>query len=131
MSPKSMEELTVSERDRLAAMLAERKQLLRDEIRAGLTAMNEAGYEDFLSNTADVGDQSLATLISNVTNAEVARDAAELQDVIAAETRLTTGTYGQCADCTVPVPYARLAAYPTAKRCLRCQHVREATDAYA
>ena len=36
-----------------------------------------------------------------------------------------------CIDCGQPIPFARLEAYPTAKRCLRCQQIREATHAPA
>ncbi len=122
-----MSELTVSERDNLTTKLRERKQVMRDEIREGLAHMREETYEDLLSDTSDAGDQSLATLITDVTNAEVARDVAELQDIIAAEARLRAGTYGSCIDCKVSIPYARLAAYPTAKRCLNCQQDREAS----
>lgn len=122
-----MHELTTSERDNLARALTERKQVMRDEIRSGLAGMRGETYEDLLSGTSDAGDESLATLITDVANADVARDAAELQDILAAEARLAAGTYGICIDCEEPVPYARLAAYPTAKRCIRCQRIREAT----
>jgi len=112
-------------------MLSERKQPLRDEIRAGLKRMRTEGYEDLLSGTSDAGDKSVAKLLTDVTNAEVVRDAVELQDVFAAESRLAAGTYGTCIDCDAPIPYARLVAHPTAKRCLRCQRIRETTRAPA
>jgi RNA polymerase-binding transcription factor DksA len=124
-----MTELTSSERNELAAMLGERKQMMRDEIRTGLAGLKGETHEDLLSGSSDAADQSLARLITDVAYAEVARDAAELQDILAAENRLAAGNYGQCIDCDEPVPYARLKAYPTAKRCLRCQQVREATRA--
>jgi phage/conjugal plasmid C-4 type zinc finger TraR family protein len=122
-----MDELTTPERDELASVLSERKQTMRDEIRTGLGGMRGQTHEDLLSGTSDAGDESLATLITDVAYAEVARDVAELQDILAAESRLAAGTYGICIDCEEPIPYARLAAYPTAKRCIRCQQVREAT----
>lgn len=121
----------MGERENLARMLSGRKEVLRDEIRVGLERMRVEGYEDLLSGTSDAGDRSVAKLLTEVTNAEVARDAAELQDIIAAESRLAAGTYGACIDCSLPIPYARLAAYPTAKRCLRCQQIRETTRAPA
>ena len=122
-----MNPLTTSERDHLATMLEERKQPLLDEIRTGLTRMRVDGYEDLLSGTSDAGDESLASLLTDITNAEVVRDAAELKDIFAAEARLAAGTYAVCIDCDEPVPYARLAAYPTAKRCIRCQQTYEAS----
>ena len=122
-----MSALSSSERENLARMLSERKEPLRDEIRVGLKRMRTESYEDFLSGTSDAGDRSVAKLLTDVTNAEVARDAAELQDIFAAEARLAAGTYGTCIDCSLAIPYARLVAYPTAKRCLRCQQIRETT----
>ncbi len=124
-----MDALTTEERENLARMLRERKQRMRDEILAGLARMRTEGYEEQLSGTSDAGDEALASLITDVTNAEVARDAAELQDILAAEARFSADTYGKCIDCGAPITYARLVAYPTAKRCLRCQQIREATRA--
>jgi RNA polymerase-binding transcription factor DksA len=108
-------------------MLSERKEALRDEIRTGLERMRTEGYEDLLSGTSDAGDRSVAKLLTDVKNAEVVRDASELREIFDAETRVAIGTYGTCVDCGLPIPYARLVAHPTAKRCLRCQQIREAS----
>ena len=126
-----MAALTTSERDSLARTLGERKKLLREEIRRGLARMGNERYVDLLSGTSDAGDESVARLLTDGATAEVARDAAELRDIVAAEARIAAGTYGTCIDCGSPIPFARLAAYPTAKRCLRCQQIREATRAPA
>lgn len=126
-----MTALTTSKRDSLARMLGERKKLLREEIRRGLTRMGNERYTDLLSGTSDAGDESVAMLLTDVANAEVARDAAELRDIVAAEARIAAGSYGTCIDCGAEIPFARLAAYPTAKRCLGCQQIREATRAPA
>jgi RNA polymerase-binding transcription factor DksA len=108
-------------------MLVERKEPLREEIRGGLKRMRTEGYEELLSGTSDAGDRSVAKLLTDVTNAEVLRDATELQDIFDAEARVALGTYGTCIDCGLPILYERLVAYPTAKRCLRCQLIREAS----
>ena len=126
-----MDELTISERENLAAKLSERKLMMQDEIRTGLADTRGEAHEDLLSGPSDAGDLALARLITDVAYAEVARDAAELQDILAAQVRLAVGTYGTCIDCDEPVPYARLAAYPSAKRCLHCQQTREASHAPA
>lgn len=52
-------------------------------------------------------------------------ETAELGDIDAALQRLQAGTYGQCTDCGVTIPPARLNAYPTAKRCIDCQSLVE------
>lgn len=86
-----MTTLTSSEREQLARVLNERKPVLREEIRAGLKHMRVEGYEELLSGTSDAGDESLASLVTDINNAEVARDAVELQDIFAAEARLAGG----------------------------------------
>ena len=126
-----MTALTTSTRDSLARLLGERKKLLREEIRRGLARRGNERYTDLLSGTSDAGDESVAMLLTDVANAEVARDAAELRDIVAAEARIAAGSYGTCIDCGAAIPFARLAAYPTAKRCLGCQQIREATRAPA
>lgn len=120
-----MTTLTGSELEHVAKLLSERKPIMREEIRAGLSRMREEGYEEMLSGTSDAGDESLASLLTDINNADVARDATELQDILAAEARLAAGTYGLCIDCGEPVRYARLVVYPTAKRCFDCQQAHE------
>jgi RNA polymerase-binding protein DksA len=60
-----------------------------------------------------------------VTDAERARDAAELRDIEAALTRLRQGSYGECVDCGVDIAPARLEAQPAAARCIECQSAYE------
>ena len=120
-----MHELTASQRDDLAKKLGARKQVMREEISAGLAGLRGETIEDILAGTTDAGDVSSANQLTEVSNAEVARDTAELRDIVAAEARIAAGTYGICIDCAVPVPFARLEAYPTAKRCIPCQEIRE------
>lgn len=52
-------------------------------------------------------------------------ETAELVDIEAALERLQAGTYGQCTDCGITIPTARLNAYPIAKRCINCQSLVE------
>lgn len=124
-----MDALTEAERDQLSQALRERERVLRDEIRRGLARMGNESYDALLSGTSDPGDEGMATMMSDLTNAEVLRDVSELRDILAAHRRMAAGTYGICIDCGDDIPYARLAAYPTAKRCVRCQTIREATRA--
>lgn len=110
-------------------MLHEHKRRMRDELLAGLARMRTEACGEQLSGTSDAGGEVPASLITDLTNAEVARDAAELQDILAAEARCPADTCGKCIDCGAPVTGARLVAYPTAKRCLRCQQSRQAMRA--
>lgn len=49
----------------------------------------------------------------------------QLADIAAARSRMDSGCYGQCMACGEPIPYERLEAYPTAKRCAACQRDHE------
>ena len=126
MPPLSKEQI-----DHLTALLAARKQRLIEEIRRVLARTSEERYADLLAGGSDAGDESVADLLSDVTQAEVARDVAEVRDIHAAETRIAAGRYGVCIDCGAAIGYPRLQAYPTAKRCLHCQALREKTRASA
>ncbi|MFZ8885288.1 MAG: TraR/DksA family transcriptional regulator [Steroidobacteraceae bacterium] len=75
----------------------------------------------------DLGDEALADLILSVDDAETTRDLQELRDVEAALLRMKQGNYGTCLKCNAPIAAERLAAYPTAKRCLPCQRMHEMT----
>lgn len=126
---QTMDKLTDSQRDNLAKKLSARKKVMREEISAGMTGLREESIEDILGGTTDAGDVSSANQLAEVSTAEVARDNAEMRDIAAAEERIAAGTYGICIDCGVSVPYARLEAYPTAKRCIPCQEIREQNPA--
>ena len=52
-------------------------------------------------------------------------ETAELAAIDAALERLAQGLYGQCLDCGVVIPEARLNAYPMALRCVNCQSAAE------
>jgi len=55
------------------------------------------------------------------------RETAELAAIDAALARIAAGTYGQCTDCGVTIPAARLQASPEAQRCIPCQEKVEQT----
>lgn len=55
------------------------------------------------------------------------RETAELAAIEAALTRIEAGAYGQCTDCGVTIPAARLQASPEALRCIPCQEKAEHT----
>jgi DnaK suppressor protein len=54
-------------------------------------------------------------------------ETAELGALAQALERLDAGQYGQCKDCGVEIPEARLNAYPAALRCISCQTTFEKT----
>ena len=105
-------------------LLQERTQLLQRiaEQRGGLVSRADMAADHF-----DNSFQSRAQ-IRTERQTEFAineHETAELGDIDAALERMDAGTYGQCTDCGVTIPPARLNAYPTAKRCLDCQTLAE------
>ena len=120
-----MDTLTKDQLNHFAEILAERKQRLGEEIRRVLARTSHERYADILAGGDDAGDSSVADLLSDVAFAEVARDAAEVRDINAAQARIAAGTYGICIDCGRPIGEKRLEAYPTAKRCIEDQRRRE------
>ena len=105
-------------------LLQERTQLLQRiaEQRGGLVSRADMAADHF-----DNSFQSRAQ-IQTERQTEFAmneHETAELGDIEAALKRIQAGTYGQCTDCGVVIPPARLQAYPTAKRCIKCQSLAE------
>jgi RNA polymerase-binding transcription factor DksA len=126
-----MNGLTKQEFDCLAANMKARKRQLMEEIRQGLERAGEEGYAKLVGEVGDSGDESVADLLRDVRQAEVTRDVGEVRDIEGAQARIATGRYGLCTDCGAEIGFARLQAFPTAKRCIGCQQLREKTRASA
>lgn len=124
-----MSDLTQDQVRGLEERIRSRKALLLAEIRTALARSSRSQYVDLLGEGGDAADESVASLLRDITESEIARDVGEVRDIVAAEQRLAAGRFGTCIDCEAPIDYARLQAYPTAKRCLPCQAHREKTRA--
>ena len=125
-----MDTLTKQQANELAQRIRGRRATLLEEVRRGLERSGNERYAAQIGEAGDAGDASVAELLRHVNEAEVRRDVLELRDIVAAEGRLAGGSYGACVECGAPIGYARLSAYPTAKRCLRCQQEREKSGRY-
>jgi RNA polymerase-binding protein DksA len=99
---------------------------LLEEVRNAFEARGDHQYAELVNrDPADPGDASVADLLANVSLAEIDRHVAAIRDIDAARARIKDGSYGVCVDCKMEIPYERMRAYPTAKRCLPCQQLRE------
>jgi RNA polymerase-binding transcription factor DksA len=125
-----MDTLTKEQTNELAQRMRSRKTILLEEIERGLARSGHERYAAEIGEAGDEGDASVAELLRHVNEAEVRRDVLELRDIVAAEGRLAAGRYGVCVECGAAIGYPRLSAYPTAKRCLKCQEQREKTGRY-
>ncbi len=107
-----------------AQLIEARKQLL------ARIAYERGGVVSRADMAADNFDNSFQSRAQILTERETEfamneHETAELGDIEAALERIEAGTYGQCTDCGVIIPPARLSAYPTAKSCIDCQTLAE------
>ncbi|MGE5168875.1 MAG: TraR/DksA family transcriptional regulator [Rudaea sp.] len=123
--------LTNPQRARLGRRLDERQRVLLAEIGDELDQTDNREYAKLIGALpGDAGDQSVADALADLNIAIADRHMEELRDVEAAKARMREGSYGTCIDCGGDIAYERLLAYPTAKRCIRCQERREKTYAH-
>ena len=117
--------LSEQDKARLEKEFARRRTALAEEIGRKLAASRDKIGSASIDQIIEGGDHAVADAMAGLDVAEAQRDVQELRDVDAARGRLADGTYGICADCGEPIADARLAAYPTAKRCTACQSAYE------
>lgn len=119
--------LTEAQLQEFRARLRARRQTLLEETRQILIESDEETYIRLAGEVHDSGEQSVADLLVDLDLADVDRHIEGIRDVEAALRRITDQSYGICIDCEGEIAYARLNAYPTAKRCIRCQELHEKT----
>ena len=115
------------QQDDLRRVLDERRALLLEELARDAGRVREERFGELAGSVHDLADESIAALLSDVGNAELSRDVAELREVDAARRRLAEGVYGICVDCGSDIGLQRLHAEPAAARCIECQARHEKT----
>lgn len=121
-----MTTLTAPQVRRLAEMMDERFAREMEEIDAvAARSDDERAQERLAGRPADQLDTALSEMAHVADYAVVSQNVEDVRDIIAARRRLAAGRYGVCSDCGEDIPYARLLAYPTAKRCIDCQRLHE------
>jgi DnaK suppressor protein len=118
--------LNAAERGTFATQLESRRRALRAELAAKLNAQDNPALIGLRNRMEETDDWAVADLETALDVAEVSRDASELREVEAALGRIAEGTYGDCVECGLPIAHARLAANPSASRCIACQERLEA-----
>jgi len=121
--------LTPEQTQELQATVERRRAALRVAIERDLGKVRDDRLEDLAGASPDPGDESIASLISDLDQAETSRDLSELRSLNSAHGRIEDGSYGTCADCGGDIGFARLQASPAAERCIRCQTQYEKTHA--
>jgi len=110
---------------RLKTTLDARFTQLCAEIRSELLRSDNERYIDLAGQGHDLQDESVAYLLVDLELEIIDMHLAEVREVEAALTRISTGAFGDCMDCGGEIEFDRLEAYPTARRCWDCQSAHE------
>ena len=117
--------LSAVERRQLEAALRARQRELRADVAAKLKTQEDPRLVGLRNRMEDTDDWAAADAMAAHDIALVSRDLAELATVEQSLARIADGSYGECTDCASAIPFARLAAYPAAQRCVTCQEAAE------
>jgi RNA polymerase-binding protein DksA len=121
--------LTPEQSRELEQTVNQRRAVLAAEVGRDLDRLREDGVDNVVGAVPDPGDESVASMISDLDQADASRDMLELQSLDAARERMAEGTYGICVQCGQDIGFERLRANPAAQRCIRCQTLYEKTHA--
>ena len=119
--------LTPKQTEELRRLVEKRRAQLAAELREDAARARDEPYAEHAGMAPDAGDESVATLIADLEQADLTRDLDELRAMEAAWQRLKDGSYGICVDCGSDIGYARLKAFPAAARCIEDQQRHEKT----
>jgi len=116
-----MSHLSETQLAELGETLEAQRVQLRLDIREELLHSDQEQYAELAGEAHDSGDESVADLLSDINTAVIGQSIRALREVEAAQERIREGIYGSCEDCGTEIPYERLKAYPSARRCLTDQ----------
>ncbi len=122
--------MTTEQLETLRAAIARRIEALQAEIHAEVDRTRDETYGEVSGGVPDTGDEAVADVLTDITNAQTTRDLVELRALEYAQERIRAGTYGSCADCGYGIEFERLLACPEAIRCTPCQTAHEKTYAH-
>ena len=118
------EHLSPEQKTRLRELLSALRSALADRQRSHLDGQSRVEHaREVLQQDGDDATQRDAEREVDLAMAD--RDASALDEAEAALERLALGTYGLCAGCGEPIPFARLQLQPAARRCLACASAAE------
>ena len=112
---------------RLKEQLENRFNALWKEIGSELKGSAREQFLQIAGEVHDLEDTSVADLFADLNLTILDKHVQETRDINKALIRIDKGTYDICSDCGESIDFDRLAAYPTAARCVRCQDVYEKT----
>lgn len=98
---------------------------LVDEMQGEMDPRLKASFVDIDGDVADFDDEAVANTLIDIDNAIIGVHLEKARDLNAALDRIQKGSYGKCIECDDDIGFNRLSAYPTAKRCIKCQSHHE------
>jgi RNA polymerase-binding transcription factor DksA len=113
--------LTNTQLQSIKKKLDDRLAELREDVRLELLNSGEQSYIELAGRVHDIGEASVADLLVDLQFDEIERHLQEILDIDKAYARMAAGSFGDCIDCATSIDVNRLKAYPSAKRCHRCQ----------
>lgn len=111
---------------RLRAQLAVRREELAARVARDHAAERSTDTNELPDPLEQSADRVLAAEFRDLAGSVEAMHDGELARIDAALERIEAGSYGECESCGAPIGTARLEAYPTAVRCVKCQAQSEA-----
>ena len=109
-------------------LLAQRSGVLA-EAHDELAHAAEHSYADIAGEVPDFGDQATASSLADYENVIARRHVEVVKEIEDALLRIKAQGFGKCADCGTEIGFARLRAFPAARRCVPCQTLHERTFA--
>ena len=107
-------------------MLLKMREELVHEIARRSKATTEPGAQDIGDVLDSVSEERTRELDMILTD----REKRKLLQIDDALDRIEDGVYGQCEECGVKIPRARLKVLPFAKFCVECQEKNEREEKY-
>jgi DnaK suppressor protein len=119
--------LNQKQTEELRGLIDQRREALLAELREDAARARDQPYAEHAGPAPDTGDESVATLIADLEQADITRDLDEFRGLESAKSRIAGGEYGICIDCGGDIAFERLKATPSAQRCIDCQTRHEKT----
>ena len=119
--------LTLEQIDDLKQLLQERERQLTVTLKAELHVDDE---QHTSITAASDADRTTADVVADTLIANAERHSAALSDTSLALEKIADGRFSVCETCGESIGYPRLLAYPSARRCLRCQTLAEGRTAH-
>ena len=103
-----------------------RSQLVhrRNAIRALLSG-DAAALSLILDRSSDLGDYASELARGELTSHMMETESRELEQIDGALARFNNADFGDCEECSQPIPLARLRVLPYATLCIECQRMFE------